>query len=365
MTTIRVAVPGAEYDVRIERGSLESLGERLRDVTDSKSVALISDQTVADMYGVVVDSALARSDFDVAAFAIEPGEASKNWAKTGELLEGLAGMRRDRTTIVVALGGGVVGDMAGFVSAVYLRGVDFFQVPTTLLAAVDSSVGGKTGVDLAAGKNMAGAFKQPLGVLLDPAVLGTLPDSEWLSGLGEIAKVAVLAGEDFLGWLEGAAAGLRRRETGVVDEAIARAVEFKASVVTQDEKESGLRECLNYGHTFGHALEKVLGYGTISHGAAVAEGMRFASRVAVECAEADKVFVRRQDGLLDALGLGTLELHAEPAMLLDAMRSDKKVRADSIRFVLPSAPGEWHCEPVGGTTIAEHLEAWAATKRGA
>jgi 3-dehydroquinate synthase len=236
--------------------------------------------------------------------------------------------------------------------------VAFAQVPTTLLAQVDSSVGGKTGVDLRAGKNLAGAFKQPLVVLADTAVLGSLPEPEWASGLAEVAKSAVIDSEEFLSWVERSEDGLRAREAAVVAEAVRRCVTFKARVVSADEREQGERECLNYGHTFGHALEAVAGYGTLAHGLAVAEGMRFAARLAVEVASAPMALVKRQDALLDALGLPFIAQRFEIQELLGAMRSDKKARNGSIRFVLPTAPGEWRCEAVAESTIVEHLAAW-------
>jgi len=362
VTQVRVDVPGAEYTVSIGRGDVHSVGERLRALTTAKIAALVTDQTVGDRYALVVDTSLARQGFEVVSFTVPPGETSKNWSVAGELLESFAAHGLGRDSVVVALGGGVVGDLAGFVAATYLRGVDFYQVPTTLLAMVDSSVGGKTAVDLSAGKNLAGAFKQPLGVLVDPAVLDTLPEPEWQSGMAEVAKSAILDAGDFLEWIEANSAALVEHQPAAVEEAIRRSIEFKAGVVARDEKEEGPRECLNYGHTLGHALEKVLGYGTITHGSAVAEGIRFAARVAVQCAGALKAFAKRQDKLLDALGLEPIRRHVQPMEVLAAMRGDKKAREGAIRFVLASAPGEWRCEPVDDIIISQHLEAWAATK---
>lgn len=361
--TIPVGVPGAAYNVEVGAGLLGEIGKMLAKLTESRRVALVTDETVAAHFGMAVDTSLARAGFRVNAFTVSPGETSKSWAIAGELLEELASAGIGRGGIVVALGGGVVGDLAGFVAATYLRGIDFVQVPTTLLAMVDSSVGGKTAVDLRAGKNLAGAFKQPIAVVADTDTLTTLPEGEWRSGLAEVAKTGVLDGEEFLGWLEENADALLARDMSVVAEAVKRCVEFKARVVARDEKEEGPRECLNYGHTFGHALEKVLGYGTVTHGAAVAEGMRFASRVSVQMAGADRSFVRRQDRILDSLGLGRLSEDAEPALLLDAMYADKKARAGSVRMVLVDAPGIWRCERVADGTLSEHLEAWHGQRR--
>lgn len=356
-------MPTGGYDVVIGDGAIERLGSLVRECTGAQTVALVSDENVAQTYGMRADISLARAGFKVVSLTVPPGESTKEWSLAGELLEALAAKGLSREDVVVALGGGVVGDLVGFVASVYLRGVDFVQVPTTLLAMVDSSVGGKTAVDLIAGKNLAGAFKQPLVTVADTATLATLPDDEWRSGLAEVAKTAVLDGEEMLGWFEGASADVVAREPGAVAEAVERCVRFKAAVVARDEREEGPRECLNYGHTLGHAVEKVAGYGVFTHGAAVAEGMRFAARVAVEVAGADKEFVLRQDRLLDALGLGPLDTKVMPGLVHDAMRADKKSRAGAVRMVLINSPGEWRCEVVRSSVIDDHLVAWAATKR--
>lgn len=362
---VQVDAPSGAYEVVIGAGVLDRVGELVREVSAARRAALITDDVVAPLFGMRADIALARAGFEVTSLVIAAGETSKTWQGAGEVLEELARAGLDRTSVVCALGGGVVGDLAGFVAAVYLRGVDLVQLPTTLLAMVDSSVGGKTGVDLAAGKNLAGAFKQPLAVLADTTTLSTLPDVEWRSGLAEVAKSAVIDGEEFFCWLEANAAALAAREEPIVAEAIERSVRFKASVVSRDERESGLRECLNYGHTLGHALERVLGYGTLPHGLAVAEGMRFAARVAVEVAGAPLEFVRRQDALLDSLGLPALEgLTVAPAAVHDAMRVDKKARAGAVRMVLATGPGAWRSIAVADTALAAHLEQWARIKRG-
>jgi 3-dehydroquinate synthase len=345
-------------------GLIERAGALVTESTGAKRIALVTDENVAKLIGMKVDVSLARTGLITESMTIPAGEASKSWQLAGQLVEELATAGLSRTDAVVALGGGVVGDLAGFAAAVYQRGVTFVQIPTTLLAMVDSSVGGKTAVDLRAGKNLAGAFKQPAVVIADVDVLATLPDSEWRSGLAEVAKSAVLDGDEFLEWLEGNAPALLDREPAIVSEAIVRCVRFKAGIVARDEKEEGPRECLNYGHTFGHGLESALGYGTISHGAAVAEGMRFAARVSVEAGDASTEFVKRQDRLLDALGLTTLEVHAPPGRLLDLMRADKKSRDRVVRMVLVDGPGLWRCEPVDDSIVKSHLDAWENSKKG-
>ena len=324
----------------------------------------MSDSTVAGLLGPQVGSVLVTAGFDVLPLSVEPGEPSKSWEVAGQLLEAFAGLGLGRRDAVVALGGGVIGDLAGFAAAVYLRGIDFIQVPTTLLAQVDSSVGGKTGVDLGAGKNLVGAFKQPRLVVADTDTLGSLSDAEWASGSAEVAKSAVIGGEAFMEWLEANATALKRREKGVTADTVVRCVQFKSGVVRSDEKEEGVRECLNYGHTLGHAIEKVAGYGVVPHGIAVAEGMRFAARLAVEAGHADFEFVQRQDRLLDDLGLPAMGRSFPQDALLEAMHADKKARGGKVRFVLPDAPGLWRCEPVADAMIGKHLSAWAGSKAG-
>ncbi len=364
--SIRVSVPvdGSCYEVVIGAGLLGGAGDLVREVTAACSVALITDDNTGGLFGEDVESSLRQAGFDVHRLLVPAGERSKSWTVAGDLLEKLAQLRLDRSDMVVALGGGVVGDLAGFVAATYLRGVRFVQLPTTLLAQVDSSVGGKTGVDLQAGKNLAGAFKQPLLVIADTHVLASLPEQEWASGLAEIAKSAVIYGEGFLGWLEAHTEALAQRDSEVLGEAVRRSVEFKSRVVSADEREAGLRECLNYGHTFGHALEKAAGYGSFPHGIAVAEGMRFAIRLAVELGSAREEFARRQDALLDRLGLSAISEGVEPGDILDAMRSDKKVKSGMVRFVLADEPGSWTCRPVEDAVIEEQVNAWSASKRG-
>lgn len=361
-----VAVPLAEapYDVVIGAGLLDEAGERIRAISAARKIALVTDSAVGSLYALRVDSLLARAGFEVISMAVPAGEGSKSWGRAGELLEAFAAAGLGREDLVVALGGGVVGDLAGFAAAVYLRGVSFIQLPTTLLAMVDSSVGGKTAVDLAAGKNLAGAFKQPLVVIADTATLRTLPEHEWKSGMAEAAKSAVIDGEEFLGWMERTSGELHDGTSAEADELVRRCVAFKAGIVSVDEKEEGPRECLNYGHTLGHAIEKVAGYGSVTHGAAVAEGMRFAARVSADVAGTDLEFVRRQDRLLDALGLDALDIRLPAEALLEAMHGDKKARGGVVRMVLASSPGQWSCAPVADEIVRAHLKQWAATKGG-
>lgn len=357
-TTVHVSVSSSQYDVVIGEGLLRECGSVLSSVWNPRTIALVTDRTVHDLHYETVRSSLAQAGFDVVDLVIPPGETSKCWDMAGSLLESLAARGVGRTDSLVALGGGVVGDLGGFVAATYLRGVGFAQLPTTLLAQVDSSVGGKTGVDLTAGKNLAGAFIQPDVVVADTAVLSTLPEGEWLSGLAEVAKSGVLDGEISLAQLERDADGLVAREMGAVTEAVRMCVAFKARVVSSDERESGPRESLNLGHTLGHAIEKVAGYGVVPHGLAVAEGMRFAARLAVRTGAASSEFARRQDVLLDRLGLVPLPRVYDCEALASAMTSDKKARGGRPRFVLATAPGEHIVTHIDEAVLKDELCAW-------
>ena len=299
----------------------------------------------------------------VSDIVVPAGEETKSLEVLGEIWEAMAQLGLGRDCVVVALGGGVVGDLAGFAGATYMRGVKVVQVPTTLLAMVDSSVGGKTAINLEAGKNLVGAFKQPSYVCADTDTLATLPEREWRCGCAEVAKSAVIDSDEFFFWMADHAAAIAAREAEAVSEAIARCVVFKADVVAMDKTESkGVRECLNYGHTLGHAVEKLAGYGTFTHGEGVAEGMRFAARMAIDLVGAAPEFVEAQDELLDALGLPPLAWSAEPEALLDAMKRDKKARGGHVRFVLPRDVGEWELVEVDDATILSHLRTWVEGK---
>ncbi len=352
------------YDVRIGTGILEDVGGRISEAVDAPQALVITDGNVAPLYLEQVRQACRQAGIKTTQITVAAGEESKSI----EALEGIwramaqSGMGRD--TVVVALGGGVVGDLAGFVAATFMRGISLVQLPTTLLAMVDSSVGGKTAVNLPEGKNLVGAFKQPDLVCADTETLATLDDREWACGCAEIAKSALIDSDEFFFWLTDSAQALAERDEAVVQEAIMRCVVFKADVVAADETESaGVRECLNYGHTLGHAVEKLAGFGTYSHGAAVAEGMRFALRLAVALVDAPLDLVEAQDSLLDQLGLPSLDFSASADEMLEAMHTDKKTRGGVLRFVLPSDVGRWTVREVDDDTVREHLQAWERSKR--
>lgn len=366
-TKVVVNIPGeTAYDVRIGEGILDSLGEYLRALDATAGVSrllLVTDSNVAELYLAQAKASLARAGYRVSDVTVPAGEGSKDVAVVAEIWEAMAGLALERDCAVVALGGGVVGDLAGFAAACYMRGVTVVQVPTTLLSMVDSSVGGKTGVNLAAGKNLVGSFKQPSYVCADTLTLATLDEREWACGLAEVAKASVISSDEFFFWMTDAACALARREPAVVAEAIARSVVFKADVVAQDKTESrGVRECLNYGHTLGHAVETLAGFGVYSHGAAVAEGMRFAARMGASLVGTPSELVEAQDELLDALGLPALAWQASPEDMLAAMKRDKKARGGDVRFVLPRDVGAWELLSVDDDVILEHLRVWEASK---
>ncbi len=366
-TKIVVTLPDeVPYDVRIGSGVLDKLGEHMRvaDALASATRALvITDSNVAPLYLARTKAALMRAGFRVSDIVVPAGEDAKSLAVAGEIWEAMAGLALGRDCVVVALGGGVVGDLAGFVAAAYMRGVSVVQVPTTLLAMVDSSVGGKTAINLEAGKNLVGAFKQPSYGCADTDVLDTLPDREWICGCAEIAKASVIDSDDFFFWLTESAGALAARDFARTVQAISRAVVFKADVVARDKTEScGVRECLNYGHTLGHAIELLAGYGTYSHGAAVAEGMRFAARLGEALVGTPHELTLAQDELLDTLGACELDWSGAADEGLDAMKRDKKARAGQVRFVLPRDVGAWELVEVDDDVLCAHLNNWARTK---
>lgn len=362
-TKIIVELPGArDYAVRIGSGILDALGENMRSIDQlacTTDVLIVTDSNVAPLYLAQTKAALARVGFKVADVVVPAGEDSKSLEVAGEIWSAMAQLALGRDCAVVALGGGVVGDLAGFVAAAYLRGVPVVQVPTTLLSMVDSSVGGKTAVNLPEGKNLVGSFHQPAFVCADVDTLATLPEREWRCGCGEIAKSAAIDSDDFFFWMLDHAEALAARDSAVTAEAVQRCVVFKADVVARDERETtGVRECLNYGHTLGHAIEVASGFGVFSHGEAVAEGMRFAAELARSQGGVADGFAEAQASLLDALGLARLNVQASAADLLEAMKRDKKNRGGQIRFVLARDVARWEVAPVPDDAILAVLNGW-------
>jgi 3-dehydroquinate synthase len=330
MKTIRVQT-NKPYDVIIGSGILSQLGESLRIFCNGKKVAVLSDSNVWPLDGESARESLQKSGFEVITFVFPAGESSKNGGTYLEILNFLAENKLTRSDCLVALGGGVVGDLGGFVSATYLRGIAYVQVPTTLLAAVDSSVGGKTAIDLPAGKNLAGAFYQPRLVLCDTNTLNTLPEDIFQDGCAEVIKYAVLFDADLFAHLKQFGISFDREAV------IAQCVQHKANVVKEDEFDTGTRMLLNLGHTVGHGIEAASGY-TISHGKAVAAGMAIIARASVKMGLCGKNATQDICDLLQRFSLPTQTEFTADA-LLDAMLSDKKRAGDSITLVVPKTIG--------------------------
>ncbi|MHB1324255.1 MAG: 3-dehydroquinate synthase [Coriobacteriia bacterium] len=365
--TITVTHAGGGYDIVVGAGLLCTLGDLVRRVADGP-VALVTDETVGPMLGERAAGSLRDAGLAVSVHQVPAGEPSKCWEQAGALLEEFAEARLDRTATVLGLGGGVVGDLAGFCASAYMRGIGLIHVPTTLLAQVDSAIGGKTGVDLAAGKNLAGAFWPPRLVVCDTAVLATLPEAEWTNGLVELLKGAFLEGGETLACVEKGLDALVARRSDTVRVAVQAAAAFKADVVSADLRESDVRECLNLGHTLGHALELLVGYGVLPHGLAVAEGMRFAGRLAERLVGAQPGLTTRMSEALEAAGAGEevcrraiapSASRLTPPQVLAAMRSDKKSRGGTVRFVLLQAPGVWTVRGVDDEVLLEELDRWS------
>lgn len=338
---VRVSLAERSYDIRIGAGLLDQVGRFVVDRCRLSHAVVITDAHVEEPHAIRAAESLAEESVAVDLMVIESGETSKSVETATMLWERMLELGADRKSLVVAVGGGVVGDLAGFVAATYARGVKFFQIPTTLLAQVDSSVGGKVGINLPKAKNMVGAFLQPLGVLIDTQVLDTLEDREYRAGLGEVVKYGVILDAGLFEYLESHVDELVRRDHGVLTRVIARCCRLKADIVEQDEREeTGLRAVLNYGHTYGHAFETLAGYGQLLHGEAVAIGMLCASRLAERLGRVDATLTARQRALLVALGLPTQVPDVDADQVLRTMMHDKKVEYGKLRFVLPSRMGQ-------------------------
>lgn len=333
MKTINVALDDRSYPIVIGRGLLDG-GFGLGEYVHGADCLVVSNETVAPLY---VDKLLPNlAGCEIAHINLPDGESFKTVATMQKILDKLVASGANRDTTVIALGGGVVGDIAGFAAACYMRGVAYIQVPTTLLAQVDSSVGGKTGVNHEKGKNLIGAFHQPQVVLIDTDTLNSLPVRELKAGLAEVIKYGAICDRDFFAWLESNMGSLLEKDPEALAYAIQRSCELKAEVVAQDERESGRRAILNFGHTFGHAIEHCLGYGQWLHGEAVAAGMVMAAELS-GIAAADRA---RLSELITAAGLPTQAPAIASEHWLDAMGMDKKVRQKQLRFVLLRSLGE-------------------------
>ena len=340
MHKIAVELESGGYDILVGRGLLARLSELLPPDIEPSRIFIVTNPSVDGLYGGALREALKPLQCEVLTEVLPEGEEWKNLQTVEKLLDRMAESRLDRKSLLIVLGGGVVGDTAGFAAAIYMRGIPFVQIPTTLLAQVDSSIGGKVGVDHPLAKNMIGAFYQPALVCIDPAVLASLPDDQVRNGMAEIIKYGMIADEGLFALLERYSKSLPRLDEALLEDVIRRCCHIKARIVQQDVRETtGLRAILNYGHTIGHAVESVTGYARYSHGEAISIGMRAAARIAGIMGLIDEEVERRQRKLLEAAGLPTGLTGIEPGRLIEATLLDKKTVAGKTRFVIPLSVG--------------------------
>ena len=355
MNTFDVILGERSYPIHIGAGLLARAGDLLAGILPRRAV-IITSATVAAHHLAPLRTSLVAHGTTVDVLLVPEGETHKSWPTLQDIVTRLLELRAERSTLLVALGGGVVGDIAGFAAAIYQRGMPFVQVPTTLLAQVDSSVGGKTGINHALGKNMIGAFWQPRAVLIDVDCLATLPPRELRAGLAEVVKYGAIRDASFFRWQEDNAARLLGGDAAALEDAIHQSCRIKAEIVGADERESGERMLLNFGHTFGHAIETAQGYGAWLHGEAVAAGMVIASRLSERVCSLPASDTERLRNLLAALGLPTDPPRIAPEKWLELMGRDKKVANRIIRFVLLEALGRAVVRPdVECERLAESL----------
>jgi 3-dehydroquinate synthase len=350
MRTLDVSLGERSYPIHVGPGVIARAGE-LVGALSARRIVVVTNAAVAALWLAPLRASLAAAGLESDAILVPDGEAHKSWATLNDVLTRLLEMRAERSTLLVALGGGVVGDLAGFAAAIYQRGIPFVQVPTTLLAQVDSSVGGKTAVNHPLGKNMIGAFWQPRAVLIDTGCLATLPDRELHAGLAEVVKYGAIRDRDFFDWLERSMDALLARDGDALTHAIVESCRIKAAVVAADERETGERALLNFGHTFGHAIETAAGYGQWLHGEAVAAGMVLAARLSTRVCGLDESEAKRLTALLERARLPVAAPRWPVERWLELMAHDKKVEAGVIRFVL--------LETLGRAVVRRGVEAGA------
>jgi 3-dehydroquinate synthase len=340
MTTVTVAVQPRPYDARIESGLLANTGDVLRELLpDRKRLFMVTVAPLLRKWARGLLSSLAAAGFEVTVLKMPEGERYKRLATVEDLAEKMARAGADRNAVVVAFGGGVAGDAGGLLASLYMRGVEFVQIPTTVLAQVDASIGGKTGVNLRTGKNLVGTFHQPRVVLIDLEVLSTLPERQYRAGLYEALKCGVIGNPELFRKFEQNREGILKRDPLIVEQLITESVRLKAHIVSRDEKENGLRRVLNFGHTIGHALEAETGYRKLLHGEAVAWGMVAAARIAAMAGKIDDQVAARISGA--TLGLGRLpRLEVRGSSIMQRLQSDKKTRNGKVHFVLPTEIGK-------------------------
>jgi 3-dehydroquinate synthase len=335
---LNVELGERRYPIHIGAGLLER-AELFAPHVGGRRAAIITNETVAPLYAQRLEATLAAAGARCQRIVLADGEAAKVWTTLDAIYAALLSAQADRKTVLVALGGGVVGDLAGFAAATYQRGIAHLQVPTTLLAQVDSSVGGKTAINHPLGKNMIGAFHQPQAVVADTSTLATLPPREYAAGLAEVVKYGAIHDLDFLAWIEANAEQLLARDAAALAHAIRRSCEIKAAIVAADERESGVRALLNFGHTFGHAIESAAGYGTWLHGEAVAAGMALAARLSARLGRLPQADAQRLVALLERLRLPVKPPQLSREAWLEFMGRDKKNEGGRITFILLDALG--------------------------
>lgn len=360
---VTVEAGEVRYAVVVQDADLENLGSFVRQCCPASHLVFVVSDVAVTRYAEQIEDSLQRHGLRSRLVTVPSGEGSKSLEMAARLYDELVDMEADRQTSVVAVGGGVIGDLAGFVAATFNRGLPLFMVPTTLLAMVDSAVGGKVAVNHPCGKNLIGAFHQPIGVWISLHTLDTLPEREYRSGLAEVVKYGVILDAELFAYLEQHVESILRRDKDTLRYIVLRCCQLKAQVVKEDPKElSGRRAILNYGHTFAHAFETVSGYRSWLHGEAVAAGMICASRLAEKLGRVSPAFTQRQRRLLERLGLPTKPDHWPVNELIAVMRHDKKARAGQLRFILPSQLGAVElCSNIPESLVQEVLEEMIAS----
>jgi 3-dehydroquinate synthase len=356
-TIVEVQLGDRSYAIRVGSGLLGA-SSSYRQLPNAGSAVIVSNDTVGALYARPLAAALEQHYPKVEIVLVADGEAFKTWATLQAIIDGFVAAHADRGSTVFALGGGVVGDLAGFAAASYMRGVAYVQVPTTLLAQVDSSVGGKTGINHPGGKNLIGAFHQPLAVIADVDTLATLPRRELVAGLAEVIKYGAIADDAFLAWIEASLPALVAGDKAALAEAVTRSCRIKAAVVAADERESGLRAVLNFGHTFAHAIETGTGHGTWLHGEAVGCGMVMAAELSVRLGLLDPAHARRITAVVAAAGLPLRPPDLGVERYLELMRMDKKASSGALRFVVLEGPGRAALRGVEPALAAATIEAF-------
>lgn len=360
--TIAVATPGGHYDILIGAQLLQQ-ADAWQGLPKAGHAVVVSNPTVHALHGAALQAALAPHYRRVSQVLLPDGEQHKDWSSLNLIFDHLLANACDRKTVLFALGGGVVGDMTGFAASSYMRGVPFVQVPTTLLAQVDSSVGGKTAINHPLGKNMIGAFYQPARVICDMRTLDTLPDRELRAGLAEVIKYGPIADDTFLTWIEGNLPALLARDAAALAYAVRRCCEIKSWVVGEDEREAGLRAILNFGHTFGHAIEAALGYGQWLHGEGVACGMALAADLSVQLGLLAADQAQRLEAILLQAGLPVQAPFIEMDRWFELMRVDKKAEDGDIRFVLIDGPGKAIVRAAPDALVRQVIQRRTTTQR--